>query len=184
MRYWCSIFFRQRFSKSCPISSEIPSGVWLSSLLSLLWDSQQFEAYKALREWAFPRFCLYFPKVGWSEILGLLFWLSCMPVASQAQPVMITFVKTRYYTRNVLSSKPWKTSMDKRIPIWDDILFGHKVVVKQLSLLLGKFSFSDLPSLKSQSYCLCLGMTYSHPTHSKVEGLWSKSPGEIRATST
>lgn len=40
--------------------------------------------------------------------------------------------------------------MDKRISIWDDIIFGHKVVVKQLSLLLEKFTLSDISSLKSQ----------------------------------
>lgn len=59
-----TFFFRQRFLKSCPISSEIPRGVWLSSILSLLWDSQQFGAFKASGEWAFPSFLLVLPLSG------------------------------------------------------------------------------------------------------------------------
>lgn len=108
-----------------------------------------------------PHFCWYFPSVGQSEILGLLFWLCCMPVASQAQPVIISFVevKTMCYAWSIPCCGPWKTSMDKRAPIWDDVIFGHKVAVKQLSLLLGKFSVSAIPSLKSQGYFLCLGIS-------------------------
>lgn len=86
--------------------------------------------------------------MGWLEILELLFLLSCMSVARQAQPVIISFVKTRYYRWNILCSRHQKTSMDKRISI--EIMFVHKVVVKQMSLLLGKFTLSDIPSLKSQ----------------------------------
>ena len=88
-----------------------------------------------------------------------------MPVASQAQPVIIgsVKVKTMYYTWSIPCSEPWKTSMDKRAPIWDDVIFGHKVAVKQLSLLLGKFSVSAIPSLKSQGYFLCLGISLQPP---------------------
>lgn len=127
-----------------------------------------------------PCFCWYFPSAGWSEILGLLFWLHCMPVASQAPPVIICFVKvkTMYCTWGIPCSGSWKTSMDNGAPIWDDVIFGHKMSVKQLSLLLGKFSVSAIPSLKSQGYCVC------HLTCSEVEGLWGKSPTEARAMST
>lgn len=94
-----------------------------------------------------PCFCWFFPSVGQSAILGLLFWLCCMPVAGQAQAAIICFVKveTMSYARSVPCSGPWETSRDTRAPIGDDAGFDRGVAVKQLSLLLGTFSVATVP---------------------------------------
>lgn len=66
--------------------------------------------------------------------------------------------------------------MDNRAPIWDDGIFGHKVAVKRLSLLLGKFSVSAIPSLKSQGYFLCLGISLQPPNMLWGGGTWRQKP--------
>lgn len=110
MRYWFSIFsiffFRQRFSRSWPRSSEIPRAFGWVQYSAFCETGNNLVPAKPKESGLSPHFCWHFPKVGWSEILGLLFWLSCMPVASQAQPVIISFVKARYYRWSTICSRP------------------------------------------------------------------------------
>lgn len=49
----------------------------------------------------------------------------------------------------------WKTSMDNGAPIWDDVIFGHKMSVKQLSLLSGEVFCFCYPILEV-SGLLCM----------------------------
>lgn len=135
-----SFFFRQKFPKSCKLISNFRE--WVFSRVQYTGPCEpvsNLEPAEPRETGLSPCFCSYFPSVGWSEILGLLFWLCCMPVASQAQPAIISFVnmKTMYYA---WSSGPWKASMDKTAPIWDNVVFGHKVIVKSL------WSFPFLPT--------------------------------------
>lgn len=113
-----------------------------------------------------PCSCWFFPSVGQSAILGLLFWLLLHACGQPGSGCDHLFRESKNNVLRTERSGPWETSRDKRAPIWDDVGFDHRVAVKQLSLLLGTFSVSAIPDRGPHTTL----MKYQH-THSWMKAI-------------